>query len=250
MRGEVVYTQKKFPLMTENWTELASLLPDFSVKIVVALLCGLLLGIERERKDKPAGVRTIVLITLGSTLYMLVSTLVTTRVLDMPISPGAVDPGRIAAQVVSGIGFIGAGTIIQSQGSIHGLTTASIIWVAAGIGLCIGLGYPILALLITIVVLTTLLSMEPLRRLLASTGDRGRVEIIIPDDSLVLQRVRHTVDQNIAEQHKFDVARVNDTELRVTIDHHLSPGVALRLLETLASIEGVHGHKVDLPNAQ
>ena len=127
------------------------LLNEFLVKSGMAILCGGLIGIERELKRKPAGFRTNILICLGSTYFMLISLLVG---LGNAVRPG--DPGRVAAQVVTGIGFLGAGAIIQSRGQIAGLTTAALIWVVASIGLLIGAGYQLLALVGTTLIFLTL----------------------------------------------------------------------------------------------
>jgi putative Mg2+ transporter-C (MgtC) family protein len=135
----------------ETFEQLQRVLPDFLLKFAIAILCGGVIGLEREIKGKAAGFRTNILICLGSTLYMILSEFVTVRGLNVSF-----DPTRIAAQVVTGIGFIGAGTIIQSRGSITGLTSAATIWVVAGIGLCIGIGYPITAIIFTMLVLGTL----------------------------------------------------------------------------------------------
>lgn len=94
---------------------------------------------ERELSDKPAGLRTNMLICVGSTLITMVSLHVALSYAERQVN--IADPGRIAAQIVSGVGFLGAGTIIQARGSVHGLTTAATIWVMAGIGLAIGSGY-------------------------------------------------------------------------------------------------------------
>ncbi len=102
------------------------------LKIVVAGLCGGLIGLEREKDQKPAGIRTQMLVAIGSAMFMVVS-----------LSVGSdfrVDPSRIAAQVVTGIGFLGAGAIIRERGSVRGMTTAASIWVVAAIGLTIGAG--------------------------------------------------------------------------------------------------------------
>lgn len=135
----------------ETWQEFRAILPDLFMKSLVAVICGGLIGIERERRGKPAGLRTNILICLGSTLYMLVGDYITSRFLGAPS-----DPSRIASQVVTGIGFIGAGTIIQSRGAITGLTSAAVIWTVAGIGLCIGAGFPFIALYFTLLVLFVL----------------------------------------------------------------------------------------------
>ncbi len=136
---------------------LLAVLPGFLLRGVFAALCGGVIGIERERRGKPAGFRTNILICLGSTLYMLVGEL-----LFQAQKSAGVDPTRIAAQVVTGIGFIGAGTILHARGAVTGLTSAATIWVVAGIGLLIGAGFPGLGLIATLLVLVIL---EVLRRL-------------------------------------------------------------------------------------
>lgn len=100
------------------------------------MVLGGLVGVERERADKPAGLRTHMVVCLASTLVMLLSIHVST------LYPGTVfDPGRIAAGVVTGIGFLGAGTIIRQGSIVRGLTTAASLWFVAGLGLAIGAGY-------------------------------------------------------------------------------------------------------------
>lgn len=119
----------------------------FVTAVLVALVCGFVIGIERESKGKPAGLRTLVLISIGSCLFCQASHLVALK---------TGDPGRIAAQIVTGIGFLGAGAILQKsqQGYIAGLTTAASIWVTAAIGMLAGLGYYIFALVgVSLVVL-------------------------------------------------------------------------------------------------
>ncbi len=121
------------------------------IKIIVMLILGGFIGWERERHGRPAGFRTHILVGIGSTLLMIVST---SMVAQYPDSN--VDPGRIAAQVVSGIGFLGAGTIIMQGFSVKGLTTAASLWVTAAIGLAVGAGYYILSLITTVIVFVTL----------------------------------------------------------------------------------------------
>lgn len=106
---------------------------DLAAKLLIAVLIGGGVGLERELKGKPAGLRTNILICVGSALLM-----------DLSMSLAARyggDPGRIAAQVVTGIGFLGAGTILHTRGQITGLTSAATIWVVAALGLTIGAGY-------------------------------------------------------------------------------------------------------------
>ncbi len=125
-------------------------------RLVFAAILGGVIGIEREVKNRPAGFRTHVLVTLGSTLIMLIS-IDGFYVLGSQAKVG--DPYRLAAQVVSGIGFLGAGTIMRNGNNINGLTTAASLWVSAGIGLAIGTGYYLGAIVATVIVLTTLMAM-------------------------------------------------------------------------------------------
>ncbi|MFC1725496.1 MgtC/SapB family protein [candidate division KSB1 bacterium] len=124
---------------------------EILIKVILAIILGGIIGLEREIKSKAAGLRTNILICLGSTVMMIVSI----KVAEASSSPNA-DPARIAAQVVTGIGFLGAGTIIQSRGLVKGLTSAAVIWVIAGIGLVIGSGYYIFAAGVTLIAVIVL----------------------------------------------------------------------------------------------
>jgi putative Mg2+ transporter-C (MgtC) family protein len=117
-------------------------------KLLLAVLLGGIIGIEREIHDKPAGLRTNILICLGSTLFMTVST-------QVAAWTGS-DPTRIAAQIISGIGFLGAGAVLHSHGFVIGLTTAATIWVVAGVGMALGSGMYMVAIIATAMSLTTL----------------------------------------------------------------------------------------------
>lgn len=110
---------------------------DAVLRLGAAAFCGLLIGVEREHASKPAGVRTNVMVCVGSALFTLSS------VLAAQAFPGA-DPTRIAAQVVSGVGFLGAGVILKTGMHLVGVTTAATVWLVAAIGVAIGLGFPLL----------------------------------------------------------------------------------------------------------
>ena len=135
----------------EDWERLRGVVPLFLVRCGAAAICGGLIGLERELKGKPAGFRTNILICLGSSMYMAVGLLLVNAG-----GEATSDPARIAAQVVTGIGFLGAGTIIQQRGRVVGLTTAATIWVVAAIGIVAGAGFPILAFIASFMVLVTL----------------------------------------------------------------------------------------------
>jgi len=122
------------------------------LKLVLAIALGGLIGLEREASQKPAGFRTNILVCVGSAMMM------TLAVLLVQSKGGSPDTlVRMAAGVITGMGFIGAGTIFQSRGAIAGLTTASTLWLVAGLGLVIGAGYYLPALIFTALTITTLL---------------------------------------------------------------------------------------------
>lgn len=110
----------------------------FGPKILVATLCGAMLGLERELMNKTAGLKTLILICVGSCLFSSFSFIIGSSFKDAGFMA---DPARIAAQILPGVGFLGGGAIIQSRGTIVGLTTAATIWVTAAIGLIVGFGY-------------------------------------------------------------------------------------------------------------
>lgn len=221
----------------EPWHELLELTPTWAIKIGTAFVAGLMLGIERERKDKPAGLRTIVLITIGAAIYMIVGEFIV-RVTEGPQSTTRADPTRVASQVVTGIGFLGAGTIIQSRESVHGLTTAATIWVAAGIGVLSGAGFPILALMSAVTVVLVLVALDPFRDWLSQRGEWGEFEVLVSDDSLTLGRFRHALEHHDAREGE---SRSEDGERRVLVSYSKSGASSRRLLEALARIDGIRG---------
>ncbi len=138
---------------------------DLAMRLGLAVLAGGAIGLERQIAGKPAGLRTNILICLGSALLMDLSIHVGDAVGGVRIG----DPGRIAAQVVTGIGFIGAGTIMQARGTITGLTSAATIWVVAAIGLAIGAGFYVEALGATAMVMLVLMGLGRVEHLLLRT---------------------------------------------------------------------------------
>ncbi len=118
---------------------------ELVVRIILSLLLGGLIGLERELGKEPAGLRTHMLVSLGATLFTIMS-----------FSVSASEPERIAANIVVGIGFLGAGTIFKEQDRVRGLTTAADLWVIAAVGMAIGLGFYFMAVVSTAFVLTVL----------------------------------------------------------------------------------------------
>lgn len=133
-------------LAIEHW--------EIALRLFLAVVLGGLIGLERESHNRPAGFRTHILVCAGSALIMMVSAYGFTGQIGEGFEA---DPGRIAAGVVTGIGFLGAGTIIQQRGSVRGLTTAATIWVVSGVGLAAGIGFYLGATVTTFFVLISLL---------------------------------------------------------------------------------------------
>jgi putative Mg2+ transporter-C (MgtC) family protein len=140
-------------------------------RLLLAAVLGGVVGTEREISGKPAGLRTNLLICVGAALIGELS-------LAMG-SEGSGDPGRMAAQVVSGIGFIGAGTIIQSRGKVVGLTTAATLWVVAAIGLAVGLGAYVQAVGTAVLVLIALFALRSLERVFSRRWVKRRYAIVV-----------------------------------------------------------------------
>ena len=125
-------------------------------RLLLSMALGSIVGYERKTKGQTAGIRTFALISMGATLAMLISIYVPQEYLGLKNG----DPGRIAAQVLSGIGFLGAGAIIQMKGSVRGLTTAAGIWIVATIGLAVGVGLYTLSIVATALIMVVLVQVE------------------------------------------------------------------------------------------
>jgi len=137
---------------------------DFELiqRLLLSAGLGAVLGVEREWRQKYAGLRTNILIALGSTLFTVMS-------IDLSVSSGG-DPTRVAAQIVTGIGFLGAGAIMRTGSGIRGLTTAAMIWVNAAIGVAVGGGEYRLAVIATSVTLLVLILLNPVERWIDRVG--------------------------------------------------------------------------------
>lgn len=147
------------------------------IRLFLAALLGGLIGIERESLNKSAGLRTHILVCLGSCLIM-----VTSIEIFETVGHGTIgDPARIAAQVVSGIGFLGAGTIMRSGFGIKGLTTAASLWLVAAIGLAVGIGSYVAAIITTAIVFLILVYLPKLEKKVKSPDKFKRIELVLED---------------------------------------------------------------------
>lgn len=149
------------------------------VPLLIAVICGGVVGLERESANRPAGLRTHVLVCVGAALVMNVSMNMYEMVRVTGF--GTADPGRIAAQVVSGIGFLGAGTIMREGATIRGLTTAASLWVVSAIGLAVGARLYVDAIVAVVLVFLTLKTLSTVERRWIAKGGHHTLIIHVAD---------------------------------------------------------------------
>lgn len=137
-------------------------------RLLLATILGGLIGFERESRHRAAGFRTHILVCVGSALIMLTSI----YIFEIHKGVADVDPSRIAAQVITGIGFLGAGTILRAGATVKGLTTAASLWAVAGIGLAVGCGFYFASVITTILVGITLVIFSKMEEVLALKGEK------------------------------------------------------------------------------
>ena len=171
--------------------------------LLITILAGFV-GYERERHGRAAGFRTHILVGVGSCLIMLTAL----HLMDALAGRAAVDPTRLAAQVVSGIGFLGAGTILRFRASVRGLTTAASLWAIAGIGLAVGAGFPVGAVAATVVVLITLFGFSRLEGRMRKEGYAGLI-IETRASTEDLSGIRQILAEYEAEIRDLDIKRTD-----------------------------------------
>src|SRR3984885_1571676 len=203
----------------------------------LALLLSALIGAEREIRHKSAGLRTYTLVGLGAALIMLISKYGFTNILVN--NRVVLDPSRIAAQIVTGIGFIGGGLIFVRRDSVRGLTTAAIVWLTAAIGMACGAGLPVLALVVTaghfIVVLGFPLIAERLPR---SKWTPSLLQVTYQDGKEILRDVLVRCTQHGFTVSNLQVARAEEGSVTVTLEVQ-GIGSVSKLAAKLADIDGV-----------
>ena len=183
------------------------------LKLGLATLLGGVIGLERDLSGKPAGLRTNILICIGATLFTVVS------IHMLPIGQGGLDASRIPAQIVSGVGFIGAGAILHARGSVTGLTSAATIWVVAAIGMALGSGAYVEALGTAVLVMVVLWGLRSVERLVARQSAKSHVlvharpEATVPEDlEELVRRSGLEVDRCVVRHENVDL--VMELELR------------------------------------
>jgi putative Mg2+ transporter-C (MgtC) family protein len=223
-----------------SWTEHGLPVTTIVGRLGLATLLGLLVGIERERREQAAGMRTHAVVALASALMMLVSAY------GFPETGGfRYDPMRLAAQVVSGIGFLGAGVIIFRKNVVHGLTTAASVWAVAGVGLAVGGGLPITASVGTAFILLVQGGLRPVKQRLFQDQSRyHQLVLAVSDSHGVLKAVRKVAAGNpgfdLVSLQFDDAVNGSDGRIRLSLEVE-DPDDVLKVIQQLQDIPGVSG---------
>ncbi|TMF94675.1 MAG: MgtC/SapB family protein [Chloroflexi bacterium] len=200
---------------------------DLMLRLLVALILGAVVGLERERQERAAGLRTVTMVSLGSCLFTIVGAY------GFPNT----DPSRVAAQIVTGIGFLGAGTIFLRKDLVRGLTTAATIWAVAAIGMAAGTSQYIVALFTTLLILSVLMVLKPIEKRFFKRPSEALVSLVVPRGEGEIERVRAALATIGAFPMSIRIHELNDTDDRLEIDvglpAHRTTSDLLRQLRTM-----------------
>ncbi|HYM49951.1 MAG TPA: MgtC/SapB family protein [Candidatus Limnocylindrales bacterium] len=208
---------------------------ELFVRLAVALILGGVIGLERERQERAAGLRTVTMVSLGSCLFTLIGAYGFG-------DPSRVDPTRVAAQITTGIGFLGAGTIFLRKDLVRGLTTAATIWATAAIGMAAATGAYYVAVFCTLLILFVLTVLKPMERRFFRRPEQATValDMVRRDDSLA--RLTRMLDSIGASCQAVQYQEVGTTHDRVQLSLEVPRGMSIAdLLKAFRSVEGASG---------
>ena len=211
---------------------------EMLIRLVTAAALGSLIGFERERLLWAAGIRTHMLVCVGSCLIMIVSQYGFSSVLSQNV---VLDPSRVAAQVVSGIGFLGAGAILARGEIVKGLTTAASIWTVAAVGLAVGGGLYLAASASTVIILIILAGIKPLEEAYRSRNQSCQLKIEVDNGSLTPELLRSTLELRVGQVKRFLVESRNPdgTDVLVILLTKVSSQDIATYPEKLKELDGV-----------
>jgi putative Mg2+ transporter-C (MgtC) family protein len=212
---------------------------DIIIRLVMSTLLGGAIGLERESLNRPAGFRTHILVCIGSTLIMLLSF----HIFEEFVGRTNLDPARLSAQVISGIGFLGAGTILKEGLTVKGLTTAASLWTVAGIGLAIGAGFYIGAITTTFIVFLTLVFFSRVEGFIVSRKQLFAVHMIIDDIPGQLGKIGTALGSkgigiyNIQMDHENEC--IVSIKLLVRVPSKTNPTTIIDILSNVSGIRSI-----------
>ena len=209
------------------------------LRIGLSLVLGGIIGFERERDSQPAGLRTHMILVVGACLAMILSINIA--------SLADTDPTRLAAQVVSGIGFLGAGAILRSGFNVKGLTTATTLWTMAIVGLVVGAGYFAIAIITTVVIMIVLSVLDVIEKRFVRINVIRNITVEVHDHKGVIREVRKTIAHVADQVITFSVQKsLKSKTLRLEIVARFNRSDKLEtLVEQISEIEGVKVFKIE-----
>jgi putative Mg2+ transporter-C (MgtC) family protein len=214
---------------------------EIVVRLLLASLLGGAVGLEREMHGREAGIRTYLLVALGSALIMVVSEYIVLEYQSPALRYLGMDPGRIAAQAITGIGFLGAGAIIRYRNSTRGLTTAACMWVVCAIGLAVGAGYYLFSVTVSAVTVGSLVGLKALERRLKRDWYR---DLLIMSDDIdgQLDRVHDILDRNGVKVNSFGLTKNREKKelmLEIKVRFHSVQPLDRDIVNYVSDIEGI-----------
>jgi len=215
---------------------------EIFLRLTAALVAGGAIGFERERDSQPAGLRTHMILALGAALVMILSINIA-----IEFQGQDAEPTRLAAQVVSGIGFLGAGAILRFGFNVKGLTTASTLWTTAMVGMAIGYGYYLVSFFAVVIMLVVLTLVERFEKRFVRVNIMRTVVIDVHDREGILREVRKTMTKLADSIIAFNVQKsVKNKHMRLEIIARFNRSEKLEdMMEVISSIEGVRGIKIE-----
>ncbi len=214
------------------------------LRVLVGAALGAVVGFERERQDQPAGLRTHMILVIGATLAMVLSV----NLGFLYARPGTpADPARLAAQVISGIGFLGAGAILRYGFNVKGLTTATSLWTMAIVGMAVGAGYYLVGVITTALMLIVLTLLNILENRFVRTSISRYISIEADYSKGLVKSIRHIVQEMSDSLLSFNIQKhVKNKRLRIQVVARVSRDQALEeLIEVLSDVDGVRNLKVE-----
>ena len=199
-------------------------------RLLCALVIGMVIGMEREYTHRPAGMRTHILVALGSCAVMLTGQMIFAQYQPYGATP---DPARLAAQVIAGVGFLGAGTIMRDGANVKGLTTAASLWGVACLGIAVGGGYYSIALIGTVLVILTLTFFEWLQNVLLRFKGGCRSYVVDTRDVVAAMQAVNTIAQNAScEIQNLQAENLENGTYRLTFKGDFGHGRAKRRIQS------------------
>ncbi|MCX6647276.1 MAG: MgtC/SapB family protein [bacterium] len=213
---------------------------EILIRLLMSLVIGIVIGIEREVHHKAAGLRTCVLICLGATIYTLAS-------IEFGTMANVSDPSRIAAGIVTGIGFLGAGTILQTRSNVHGLTTAATIWVIASLGLAVGLGSYVLALGGAFLVIIVLIPFQLVEKAVKGKRTTCTYTVRMTETGPALVLIMQALQSSPSEIKKMKMTKRGDKH-EIIFDYTDIDEKQSKLAADLSKLEGLESISADQCN--